>query len=44
MGISGLSIQVNITLDWMPEDLDDGKPTLVQVMVWVRQVTSNYLN
>ena len=40
-----LSIQVNITLEWMPEDLVDGKKsTLVQVMAWWHQATSHYLN
>ena len=32
MEIDILSIQVDITLEWMPEDLVGGKSTLVQVM------------
>ena len=39
-----LSIQVNITLEWMPEDHVDGKSTLIQVMAWCHQATSHYLN
>ena len=31
-------------LRWMPRDLTDDKSTLVQVMAWCRQATSNYLN
>ena len=31
-------------LRWMPQDLTDGKSTLVQVMAWCRQATSHYLN
>ena len=30
-------------LKWMPQDLTDDKSTLVQVMAWCRQATSNYL-
>ena len=44
LGIDILSIQINITLEWMPEDHIDGQPTLVQVMAWCRQATSHYLN
>ena len=29
---------------WMPSDLTDDKPTLVQVMAWCRQATSHYLS
>ena len=29
-----LSIQENITLEWMSEDVNDGKSTLIQVMSW----------
>ena len=43
MGIDILSIQMNIILGWMPEDLIDGKSTLVQVMAWCSQATSHYL-
>ena len=32
------------TLEWMPEDLADGKLSLVHVMTWCRQATSYYLN
>ena len=31
-------------LRWMPQDLTDDKATLVQVMAWYRQATSNYPN
>ena len=34
------SIQVNITLEWMPDDLiDDGKSTLLEFMAWQHQTT-----
>ena len=39
-----LSIQVHITLDSTLEDLADGKPALVEVMVWCRQAASHYLD
>ena len=48
-----LGIQVNITLEWMPEHLIDSKSTSVQVMAWcfpqqangmVLSATSHYLN
>ena len=29
---------------WMPQDLTDDKPTLVQVMAWCHQATTHYLN
>ena len=32
------------TLRGMPQDLTDGKSTLVQVMAWCRQAASHYLN
>ena len=32
-----------ITLRWISLDLTDDKSTLVQVMVWCRQATGNYL-
>ena len=31
-------------LRWMPQDLTDGKSTLVQVMAWCRQAPSHYLS
>ena len=31
-------------LRWMPQDLDDDKSTLVQVMAWCRQATIHYLS
>ena len=34
----------NNALRWMPQDLTDGKSTLVQVMAWCRQAPSHYLN
>ena len=42
-GIDILSIQVNITLKWMPEDLVDGKSTFIQVMARC-QAKSLYLS
>ena len=43
-GIVILSIEVTITLEWMLEDLVDGKSTLVQVMAWCHQAWSHYQN
>ena len=43
-GIDILSIQINITLKWMSEDLIDGKSTLFQVMAWCRQATIHCLS
>ena len=37
-------ISYEIALRWMPLDLTDDKPTLVQVMAWCRQATSHYLS
>ena len=39
-----LGISCEIALRWLPQDFIDGKSTLVQVMVWCRQATSNYLS
>ena len=39
-----LSVQVNITVEWKPEYLDDCKSTLVMVMAWCHQATSHYQN
>ena len=33
-----------IALTWKPQDLTDDKSTLVQVMAWCRQATSQYLS
>ena len=33
-----------IALRWIPQNTFDGKSTLVQVMAWCRQATSQYLN
>ena len=44
MGINILTIQINITLERMLEDVFDGKSTLLQVMVLCCQTTSHYLN
>ena len=44
LGIDKSSIQANITLEWMPEDLADGKSSLVQVMAWCHQAASRCLN
>ena len=38
--INILTIQVNIILDGMPEDLIHGKAALVQEMAWFNQATS----
>ena len=40
--ISGISCE--ITRRWMPQDLTDDWSTLVQVMAWWCQATSQYLN
>ena len=34
LGIDISSIQVNITLEWLSDDLVDGKSTLVLAMAW----------
>ena len=39
----GWGISGKIALRWMPLDLTDDKSTLVQVMAWCRQATSQYL-
>ena len=44
MTIHILIIQAYSTLEWMPEDLVEGKSTLVQVMAWCRQTASHYLS
>ena len=44
LGVDSLSIHANIILEWMPEDLVEGKSTLVQVMAWCHQAASHYLN
>ena len=38
------SISCEIALKWMPQDLTDGKSTLVLVMAGCRQATSHYPN
>ena len=40
----GWGISCEITLRWMPIDLNDDKSTLVEVMAWCRQATSHYLS
>ena len=40
----GRGISCKIALRWMPLNLIDDRPTLVQVMAWYRQATSHYLN
>ena len=40
----GQGISYEIALRWMPQDLTDDKPTMVQVMAWCRQATSHYLS
>ena len=42
--IDGWRISCKTVLKWMPMDLTDGKPTLVQVMAWCRQATSHNLS
>ena len=42
--LSGIFRSYNNALRWMPRDLTDVKPTLVQVMAWCRQATSHYLS
>ena len=44
LGIDILSIQVNITFEWITEDPTAGNSTLGQVMAWCHQATSHYLN
>ena len=39
-----LSISFVIPIGWTPQELIDGKSTLIQVMAWCRQATSHYLN
>ena len=39
-----LSIQVNIVMEWKPEDHVDGKSILLQVMAWCHQAGGHYLN
>ena len=38
LGIDILSIKGNVTLEWISEDLVDGRSTLDRVMAWCRQV------
>ena len=40
----GWGISYKSAFRWMPLDLTDDKPTLVQVMGWCRQTTSHYLS
>ena len=40
----GWGISNEIALRWMPLDLTDDKPILVQVMAWCHQATSHYMN
>ena len=40
----GWCISYEIALRWMPQDLTGDKSTLVQVMVWCRHATSDYLS
>ena len=44
LGIDILIIKENITLQWMLEDLVNGKTNLVQVMAWCCHATSHHLN
>ena len=40
----GWGISHEIALGWIPLDLIDDKPSLVQVMAWCRQAASHYLS
>ena len=40
----GWGISYEIALRWMPLDLTDDKPTLVQVMAWCPRASSHYLS
>ena len=42
--VNSLIIKVNITLEWMPEDLFTDKSTMIQVTTWCCQATSHYLH
>ena len=42
--IDGWGISCEIVLTWTPQDLIDNKSTLVQVMAWCCQATSQYLS
>ena len=44
LGTGMLSIQINFTLRWMPEDHTNGKSELIQVMAWWCQVASHYMS
>ena len=44
MGIHILRVQINLTLEWMPEDLVYDKSTLVLVVAWRRQSAMFNLN
>ena len=44
VNFENMSIQIIITLEWMPVDFVDSKSTLVQVMAWYHQASSDYLN
>ena len=44
LGIYILNNHVNITPEWMPEDVVDGKSTLVQIMAWCYQAPSHLLS
>ena len=39
-----LNIPYEIAFEWMPQDLTDDEPTLVQVIGWRRQITRHYQN
>ena len=38
-----MSMSREITLGWMPQNTFDGKSTLVQLMAWCHQATSDFL-
>ena len=42
--IDDWGISCEIALTWKPQDLTDDKSTLVEVMAWCRQATSQYLS
>ena len=42
--IKFVSNSYDVIFKWMPQNLVEGKSTLVQVMAWCHQATSHYLN
>ena len=44
VSLIGIFRSYDNALRWMPQDLNDDKSTLVQVMAWCHQATSHYLS